>query len=139
MILPGIRAGYAFGPEKVIKKMREFRMPWSLGTLGCKFIELALKNNAFLKNSIKKIRIEKERIENATGLKTHANFFLADAGFHGLSEILKNSNILVRDCSSFGLPNSVRFSIRKKRDNDLLLQKLEKFELKNVEGINYEI
>jgi len=72
-------------------------------------------------------------------LKTHANFFLADAGFNGLREILKNRGILVRDCSSFNLPNAIRFSIRKKYENDILLKEIEKFNLKNVEGINYEV
>ncbi len=137
--LPGIRAGYAFGNENVIKKMKEFRMPWSLGSLGCKFIELALKNYYYLKNSIKKISQERKRIENITGLKTDANFFLADAGFKGLNEILKKSGILVRDCSSFGLPNAIRFSIKKKRENDILLKEIEKFHLKPLEGIVYEV
>ena len=137
--LPGIRAGYAFGQENVINRMKDFRLQWSLGTLGCKFIELALKSDSFLKNSMKKINREKDRIEKITKLKTHANFFLADAGFNGLREILKNRGILVRDCSSFNLPNAIRFSIRKKYENDILLKEIEKFNLKNVEGINYEI
>ncbi|MFP3317802.1 MAG: aminotransferase class I/II-fold pyridoxal phosphate-dependent enzyme [Thermoplasmata archaeon] len=137
--LPGIRAGYAFGDKKIIKRMRDFRMPWSLGVLGCKFIDFAIKNDYFLKISIEKIWKERERIEKLTGLKTHANFFLADAGFPGLREILKKKGILVRDCSSFKLPNAIRFSIKKRYENDLLLEELKNFDLKILEGLNYEI
>lgn len=136
--LPGIRAGYAFGNKKIIDKMKEFRMPWSMGAIGCRFIDHALKSDSFLKISMEKIWNERKRIEMETGLKTHANFFLADAGFKGLREILKQKNILVRDCTSFKLPNAIRFSIRKKYENNILLRELKNFDLVPVEGIDYD-
>ncbi|MEL9998471.1 MAG: aminotransferase class I/II-fold pyridoxal phosphate-dependent enzyme [Thermoplasmata archaeon] len=137
--LPGIRAGYAFGEKRIIKKMKDFRMPWSLGGLGCKFIEYSLKSDSYLKNSIERIWNERKRISEKTGLKTDANFFLADVGKRGVKDILKRKGLLVRDCSSFHLPKAIRFSIRKKSENDFLLNELKNFDINPVRGINYEI
>ncbi len=137
--LPGIRAGYAFGERKIIEKMKYFRMPWSMGGLGCKFIEYALNSDSYLKSSIEKIWIERERISLKTGLKTDANFFLAEMGRKGIKEELKKYGLLVRDCTSFHLPTAIRFSIRKKKDNEILLEALEKYNIGIPKGVNYEI
>jgi histidinol-phosphate aminotransferase len=40
-------------------------------------------------------------------------------------EELKRKGILVRDCTSFGLPQYVRFSVRKPEENEMLIEALE--------------
>ncbi|RLF82677.1 aminotransferase, partial [Thermococci archaeon] len=37
---------------------------------------------------------------------------------------LREKGVLVRDCSSFGLPAYIRFSIRKREENDILIEAL---------------
>ncbi|MBD6955385.1 MAG: aminotransferase class I/II-fold pyridoxal phosphate-dependent enzyme [Thermoplasmata archaeon] len=136
--LPGIRAGYAFGERRIIDRMREFRMPWSLGGLGCKFIWYALRNDGYLKASLEKIWKERRRIEYLTNLRTHANFFLAYSESGDVWKKLRERGVLVRDCSSFGLQGSIRFAIRKKRENDILLKELSHFNLGLPKGIDYD-
>ena len=60
-------------------------------------------------------------------------------GKRGVKDILKRKGLLVRDCTSFHLPKAIRFSIRKKFENDFLLNELKNFDINPVRGINYEI
>ncbi len=138
--VPGIRVGYAFGKDEIIERMKIFRSPWSIGSLGCSFAYHALNNLDFLNESVEKIKKERERIIRKTGLKTHANFFLADVGdAKKVHEYFYKNNILVRDCTSFSLPNAIRFSIKKRKENNIFLEKLEKIQFNALKGVNYEI
>ncbi|MEM0141491.1 MAG: aminotransferase class I/II-fold pyridoxal phosphate-dependent enzyme [Thermoplasmatales archaeon] len=132
----GIRIGYAIASEQTARKIRETRMPWGIGSLGCSVIENIVSDENFLKGSLAKIFGERDRIMKITGLKTDANFFLGRVGEAEITkEKLKMRGILVRDCTSFGFPDSIRFSIRKKKDNDILLESLEGIDISLPEGI----
>lgn len=66
---------------------------------------------------------EKERLEKALGVKSDANFFIKRVGNAGeFVGALKKQGILVRDCTSFGLPEYVRFSVRKPEENSVLIR-----------------
>ncbi len=135
--VPGIRAGYAFGKKKYIERMREFSIPWSTGITGCVFTEYAIKNYSFVDETVKLIRDEKKRIEKTLGIKSDANFFLVKSPMIDIYHHLKNNNILVRNCESFGLKGYIRFSIRKREENDLLINLLKGTDIRNHEGIKY--
>ncbi|MGC8610246.1 MAG: aminotransferase class I/II-fold pyridoxal phosphate-dependent enzyme [Thermoplasmata archaeon] len=135
--VPGIRAGYAFGNKKYIEKMREFSIPWSMGITGCKFAEYAIKNYNFVYETVEYIKKEKKRFENIFNIKSDANFFLVTSDKIDLFEYLRKNKILVRNCESFGLKGYIRFSIRKKEENDLLINLLKGMDIRNHEGIKY--
>ncbi len=65
-------------------------------------------------------------MEKALGVKSDANFFTMHVGdARETVETLKKRGILVRDCTSFDLPEYVRFSVRKPEDNGRLIEALK--------------
>ncbi|WP_297514671.1 aminotransferase class I/II-fold pyridoxal phosphate-dependent enzyme [Thermococcus sp.] len=119
--LPGIRVGYVTGFEKAF---RSVRMPWGIGSTGVAFLESLIKDGfEHLRRTMPLIWREKERIEKALGVKSDANFFIKRVGnVEGFVEAMKKRGILVRSCVSFGLPEHVRFSVRKPEENDKLIR-----------------
>ncbi|WP_297438698.1 aminotransferase class I/II-fold pyridoxal phosphate-dependent enzyme [Thermococcus sp.] len=127
--LPGIRVGYVLGFKEAF---RSVRMPWSMGLTGVALLELLLRDGfEHLRRTMPLIWREKERIEKALGVKSDANFFIKCVGNAGeFVEALKMQGILVRDCESFGLPEYVRFSVRKPEENDKLIDAFRGLEVK---------
>ncbi|KUH32368.1 aminotransferase [Thermococcus celericrescens] len=118
--LPGIRVGYVLGFEEAF---RSVRMPWSIGSTGLAFLEFVIEDRfEHFKKTMPLIWREKGRLERALGVKSDANFFIKrveDAG--KFVKAMREHGILVRDCTSFGLPEYVRFSVRKPEENDILI------------------
>jgi histidinol-phosphate aminotransferase len=118
--LPGIRVGYVLGFKEAF---RSVRMPWSIGSTGLAFLEFLLKDGfEHLRKTMPLIWREKERLEKELRVKSDANFFIKRVGdAKGFAEALKRRGILVRDCTSFGLPEYVRFSVRRPEENSALI------------------
>jgi histidinol-phosphate aminotransferase len=136
--LSGVRIGYAILPERLAGKFRERRLPWGIGSIGCSLIEEILRDNKFLTTSLEKIRRERRRISAVTSLQTDANYFLAAVGNGAyVKEKLRSKGILVRDCASFGLRDAIRFSVRKKRENDTLLSALDEIEVSPPDYVSF--
>jgi len=118
--LPGIRVGYVIGFEEAFKSVR---MPWSIGSTGVAFLEFLIKDGfEHLRRTMPLIWREKERLEKALGVRSDANFFIKRVGnAEEFVKAMKERGILVRSCKSFGLPEYVRFSVRKPEENDVLI------------------
>jgi histidinol-phosphate aminotransferase len=128
--IAGIRTGYAIAEPSIAEQLRRFRMPWSIGALGCSVVSAIVEDSFFLPSTIQKIARERKRFENRLKLKTDSNYFIASVkDSRDVIAKLRAEKILVRDCSSFGLDCCIRFSIKKKNENSILLEKLEKFDL----------
>ena len=121
--LPGIRVGYVVGFEDAFKSVR---MPWSIGSFGYAFLEFVIADEfEHLKRTMPLVWKEKSRIEKELNVKSDANFFIKYVRDAKSSvERLREKGVLVRDCSSFGLPAYIRFSIRKREENDILIEAL---------------
>ncbi|ASJ06888.1 aminotransferase class I/II-fold pyridoxal phosphate-dependent enzyme [Thermococcus pacificus] len=131
--LPGIRVGYIIGfPEA----FRSVRMPWSIGSTGLAFLEFLLEDGfEHLRRTMPLIWREKERIERALGVKSDANFFIKRVGdAKKVVEALKRQGILVRNCESFGLPEYIRFSVKRPEENEMLVRALKEVEDKMENG-----
>ncbi|MCL4343720.1 MAG: aminotransferase class I/II-fold pyridoxal phosphate-dependent enzyme [Nitrososphaerota archaeon] len=125
--VPGIRIGYAISTGSFKKKLVEYRMPWGIGAAGCMAIKAILENRGYLKSTLPKIKNERKRLEKKLGLRTDANFFLADVEDAAkITRQLVDGGVLVRDCTSFGLPTMIRFSVKKPRENGKLVARLLK-------------
>ena len=119
--LPGIRVGYVLGFKEAF---RSVRMPWGIGSTGVAFLEFLLKDGfEHLRKTMPLIWREKKRLEEALRVKSDANFFIKRVGNAGeFVEAFKMQGILLRNCESFGLPEYVRFSVRKPEENEMLIK-----------------
>ncbi|MBP1912607.1 aminotransferase class I/II-fold pyridoxal phosphate-dependent enzyme [Thermococcus stetteri] len=119
--LPGIRIGYILGFPEAFKSVR---MPWAIGSTGLAFLEFLLEERfEHLKRTMPLIWKEKRRIEKALEVRSDANFFIKYVGdAKNAVKELKRMGVLVRDCTSFGLPEYVRFSVRRPEENDVLIR-----------------
>jgi len=116
--LPGLRLGYAVADREIIQHLRRVCPPWNVNAAAQKAGILALKDASYLKQCEQKIREAKQFLMNGlrdmgfTVLPSKTNFFLVKVGdaarFRGL---LLKQGIIVRDCTSFGLPAYVRLAV----------------------------
>jgi threonine-phosphate decarboxylase len=112
--------------------MEVLRPPWSVNTFAEEFAILAFRNYHHLEESRRKIRVEHEWLEEKirdlglTALPSSANFLLVtlDEPASELAERLLVKGVLIRDCTSFGLPDSIRIAVRRREENQQLTEAL---------------
>jgi threonine-phosphate decarboxylase len=130
--IPGIRFGYGFGDPELIDKIEISRPPWSVNAFAEAFALEAFRHMDELSQSRSAIEKERERLTNginALGLHCHpssVNFILVNCGrdVTSLCTALLRHDILVRNCTSFGLPSCIRVAVRTPEENRLLLEAL---------------
>lgn len=130
--VPGIRFGYGIGHHALISRLEAFRPPWNVSTVAVKVALEAFAHYDELATSAKKIA--KERYWLCFALRdlpveiepSRANFLLIHTGqdVGDLCTRLLRKGILVRDCHSFGLPQSIRVAVRTREENVLLVEAL---------------
>jgi histidinol-phosphate aminotransferase len=117
--LAGLRLGYAIAAEPIISVLKRVRPPWNVNALAQKAGTLALNADSYLKECSSKIREAKdflikelERL-GLSPLPSQTNFFLVRVGnATAFKQALLKKGILVRDCTSFGLPQYIRLAPR---------------------------
>ncbi|MFA6363706.1 histidinol-phosphate transaminase [Methanoregula sp.] len=130
--VPGIRFGYGFGNPDMIAKIETARPPWSVNAYAEAFALQAFSHLDELGKSRDYIRKEREwlslKIEEL-GLRCHpssVNYLLVDCArsVEPLCTQLETHGILVRDCTSFGLPTCIRVAVRTREENEQLVEAL---------------
>ena len=121
--LAGIRIGYAISSTQVISALNKVKPPWNVSSLAQSCGLYALQHDEYVRDCGRKIEKAKKyltgelhEIQYET-VPSQTNFFLVkvhSAADFAAALLLKN--ILVRDCTSFGLPNHVRISPRSMPD-----------------------
>jgi histidinol-phosphate/aromatic aminotransferase/cobyric acid decarboxylase-like protein len=115
---PGLRLGYVLAPAgnvNIVRRLQARQPRWSVNALALAVLP-ALLDKADLPGwaaSISGVRRELSDLLGAYGLRPRpsaANFILVD-GARGLRDGLASRGVLVRDCTSFGLPDSVRIAV----------------------------
>jgi histidinol-phosphate aminotransferase len=117
--LAGLRLGYAIAAEPIISVLKRVRPPWNVNALAQKAGTFALNADSYLKECNSKIREAKdfllkelERL-GLPSLPSQTNFFLVKVGnATAFRQALLKKGILVRDCTSFGLPQYIRLAPR---------------------------
>jgi threonine-phosphate decarboxylase len=130
--VPGLRFGYGFGRPDLIERMEVLRPPWSVNAFAEEFALLALRNYSRLDESRQRIAAERAWMEGRLRdlgldpLPSSANFLLVPLGEPAsrLAARLLERGILVRDCASFGLPESIRVAVRRREENAQLIEAL---------------
>ncbi len=125
--IAGVRIGYAIGAKGIIEAMQKLKAPWSVSRFAEKICMSVIepKGDAFLYDTTKKIERSKETIEAEFTFHSDANFYILDVtDASKMKRALLTHGLVIRDCSSFGLPAHIRFSVQRDRANDLLVQTL---------------
>jgi len=117
--LAGLRLGYAVASLEIIDNLRKVRPPWNVNAVAQKAGIAALKDGGYLERCKSKIKQAKQFLVDELGqfgfnaVPSSTNFFLVRVGdAKAFRSVLLKKGILVRDCTSFGLPEYVRIAPR---------------------------
>jgi len=117
--LAGLRLGYVVAEESIISSLRQVQSPWSVNVVAQRAGLLALKEERYFeacRNGICEAR--NFLVTGLTSLGLHplpsqCNFFLLEVGgAKQFRQALLEKGILVRDCTSFGLPEYIRLAVQ---------------------------
>lgn len=129
--LAGLRLGLAFGQSPAIEALRRVKPPWNVNAVAQAAGEFALRHPELLPDLgwLSAARQELVAGLRRLGLKplpTDCNFFLVPvADARELRRRLLARGCLVRDCTSFGLPDRIRIAVRAPEANQRLLAAFE--------------
>lgn len=117
--LAGLRLGYALARQEIIHYLRKVRPPWNVNVVAQKIGAACLDKSEYLQRSLEKISDAKQFLFDELSrlgfpvVPSDAHYFLVKVGdAQAFRTVLLKHGILVRDCTSFGLPEYVRISPR---------------------------
>lgn len=127
--LAGVRVAYLVAPAPVAAALEAARPPWTTSTLAHAAIHAALRMNRFIDDCRARMFADRDALAaalRALGLDprpTTTIFFLVSVPDATAlrRRMLEHHRILVRDCSSFGLPGQIRLCARGGADDARLL------------------
>ncbi len=134
--LPGLRLGYAIAHPNRLKRWQSWRDPWSVNTLAATAAITAIKDGDFQRQTWAWLPPARDelfqgltKIEGLQPLPSAANFLLIKSRVSVTklqSELLRECQILIRDCLSFPELGDrfFRVAVRTSADNRLLLNAL---------------
>jgi histidinol-phosphate aminotransferase len=115
--LAGLRLGYGIAAKPIISVLKRIKPPWNITSISQKAGKIALYEDEYLRECSVKINEAKAYlVEELTSLgykpiPSRSNFFLVKTGnATELRHILIKKGILVRDCTSFGMPDYIRIA-----------------------------
>jgi histidinol-phosphate aminotransferase len=112
--LAGLRVGYAVVPEAWAGAYARVNTPFAAGEVSCRAALAALGDEAFVTDTVESAREMRRYIRehlSAPTWESEGNFVLADVGdAEAVSRAAQREGVIVRDCSSFGLPGCIRIS-----------------------------
>ena len=131
--IPGLRLGYAVAHPAVVAALSKVRPPWSVNAFAQAAGLAVLDDDAFLRQTLAQIRIASFELRAAIlrlGWRvtpSAVHFFLVEVGAAGaFRRSLAERGCIVRDATSFGLPEFVRIATRTPAENARLVSALEK-------------
>ena len=127
--LTALRLGYALSSEDVVYNLRSLQPEWSVNSLAQKTGISALEDKEYIHKAREVVFSAKNYLKKELtelGLETinsDANFLLIDVGNASQwRTLLLKKGFVVRDCTSFGLPNYIRVGFRNIEDCKLLVE-----------------
>jgi threonine-phosphate decarboxylase len=130
--VPGIRFGYGFGSPDLVQRLEAVRLPWSVNTYAEAFAHQALLQMDRLEQS--RVAIARERSWLVSRFRemdirpdpSEANYLLLHLPLSAAELVtgMLSWGILVRDCTSFGLPFAIRVAVRTREENRMLIEAL---------------
>ncbi|MFW5917777.1 MAG: histidinol-phosphate transaminase [Halorubrum sp.] len=112
--LAGLRIGYSVVPEAWGEAYARVNTPFAASELACRAALAALDDEGHVAESVETARWARGYIANeleAPTVESAGNFVLAEVGdAESVTDAAQERGVIVRDCTSFGLPNHVRIS-----------------------------
>ena len=130
--LAGLRLGYALVPPAWADAYAKVSTPFAASELACRAGLAAVADDDHLEASVELARWGREYIAAELAANTwpsEGNFVLAAVGDAAeVTDVLFDRGVIVRDCTSFGLPDCIRISVGRREElrravatiNDLL-------------------
>lgn len=118
--LAGLRLGYAIVPEKWADAYSRVNTPFAASVLACRAGLAALEDEEHLTQTRATVQWSREYMQSeidAPVHESHGNFVLVEVGdAEMVTSELQERGVIVRDCSSFGLPSHIRITCGTKPD-----------------------
>lgn len=112
--LAGCRLGYAVVPVDWSDAYARVNTPFAASELACRAGLAALKDTSHVEESIEIVDWAREYMQDeliARTWESQANFVLADVGdAERIANAAEEQGVIVRDCTSFGLPSCIRIT-----------------------------
>jgi len=138
--IPGIRIGFGFASEGIIKAMDKVRMTWNVGHIEQHVASCLIRDHMdHVTDAANMMRSEAKYMHrelNDIGFKvdmTDSFFFFNSLRSIGMDvpefkKRMLSSNIMIRDCSSFGkeFKDHIRFCVKDRRRNDMFIDAVKK-------------
>ena len=133
LCIPGVRLGYVCAELDVIRELEKRALPWSLSTLASAVAAALPSHREEIHNDLMRNTHRREQLTRmlkelqAEVWPSQSNFLLVDFGrdMTPVAEWLKTQGILVRTCTSFGLPPQfLRLAVKTEDENAVLFNAL---------------
>ncbi len=112
--LAGLRIGYAAVPESWADAYARINTPFAANKIACQAALAAIEDQSHVERSIETARWAREYYREELDVRTWpsgGNFVLCEVGDgNAVAEAAKQEGVIIRDTTSFGLPECVRIS-----------------------------
>ncbi|ARS90863.1 histidinol-phosphate transaminase [Natrarchaeobaculum aegyptiacum] len=112
--LAGLRLGYAVVPGEWGEAYARVNTPFAASELACRAGLAAIEDGDHVERTVETARESRERMRESIDAHvwpSEGNFVLVDVGDAGaVAEEMQERGVIVRDCSSFGLPGCIRIT-----------------------------
>lgn len=138
--IPGIRIGFGFADESLVREMEKVRMTWNVGQIEQTVAnELIGSRMGYVRSAAEMMAAESKVMHSRLsesgfpiGDVSDSFFYFSPLGALGMNgagfqKRMLEHRIMVRDCASFGEPfdRYARFSVKDRRRNDLFVEAAE--------------
>ncbi len=133
--LAALRVGYGISSPENIENIKKFKQPFNTNMFAQKAALIALKDKVFIKKSKDNNNLAIRKLTDVfkslsiNYLGTNCNFISFNAGkkSNKLFSYLLKQGIIVRPLTNYKLPDYLRVSLGKSRDNEKFIKYLKKF------------